>query len=121
AVAIPPLTIGLVAGTYTDRWERRRIMLVSDTLQAIVVLGFVVLRRADMVPLLIVLAFIQASIGTFFTPARGALVPRVVPAEGLLAANSITQATRVIAGVVGTAVAGLIVGVAGVAWPAFVI
>ena len=48
-----------------------------------------------------VLAFVQASIGTFFTPARGALVPRVVPAEGLLAANAVTQATRVIAGVIG--------------------
>ena len=121
AVAIPPLTIGLVAGTYADRWDRRRIMLVADTLRALVVLGFVVVGRADLVPLLIVLAFIQASIGTFFTPARGALMPRVVPEAGLLAANSVTQATRVIAGVVGTAIAGLIVGVAGVAWPAFVL
>ena len=55
---------------------------------------------AELVPLLVVLAFIQASIGTFFNPARGALVPRIVPPEGLLAANSISQATRVIAGVI---------------------
>ena len=68
---------------------------------------------AAMLPALLVLAFVQASIGTFFTPARGALVPRVVPAEGLLAANAITQATRVIAGVVGRGLAGLIVGVLG--------
>ena len=67
------------------------------------------------------LAFIQSSIGTFFTPARGALMPHVVPAEGLLAANSITQATRVVAGVIGTAMAGFIVGVVGVTWPAFLV
>jgi len=67
------------------------------------------------------LAFVQASIGTFFNPARGALVPRVVPAEGLLAANAITQATRVIAGVVGAGLAGLVVGIAGETWPAFVL
>ena len=104
ALAIPPLTIGLVAGTYVDRWDRRRIMLVSDSLRAVVVLGFVVIEpRPSCMPLLVVLAFVQASIGTFFSPARGALVPRVVPAEGLLAANAITQATRVIAGVVGRA------------------
>jgi MFS family permease len=121
ALAIPPLTIGIVAGTYADRWDRRRIMIVADSLRAVVVLGFVVVGRAEMMPLVIILALVQSSIGTFFSPARGALVPRVVPAEGLLAANSITQATRVIAGVIGSAMAGLIVGVAGVTWPAFVI
>ena len=43
------------------------------------------------------------------------------PAEGLLAANAVTQATRVIAGVVGAGLAGLIVGVLGETWPAFVL
>ena len=121
AMAIPPLTIGLVAGSYVDRWDRRRIMIVADSLRAVIVLGFVFAGRADLMPLVIALALIQASIGTFFSPARGALVPRVVPAEGLLAANSITQATRVIASVIGSAMAGLIVGVAGLTWPAFAI
>jgi MFS family permease len=121
ALAVPPLTIGIVAGTYVDRWDRRTIMIVSDSLRAIIVLGFIVVARAELVPLLFVLAFVQATIGTFFSPARGALVPRVVPAEGLLAANSIGQATRVIAGVIGSALAGLIVGVAGLTWPAFVL
>lgn len=118
-LAIPPLTIGMVAGTYADRWDRRRIMIVSDSLRAVVVLGFVLIDSAAMLPALLVLAFVQASIGTFFNPARGALVPRVVPAEGLLAANAITQATRVVAGVVGAGLAGLIVGLAGETWPAF--
>lgn len=121
ALAIPPLTVGLVAGTYADRIDRRRIMIGADLLRAVVVLGFVLVTDEALVPLLVVLAFIQASIGTFFTPARGALMPHLVPERGLLAANSITQATRVIAGVVGTALAGLIVGVAGVTWPAFVL
>jgi MFS family permease len=121
ALAIPPLTIGLVAGTYADRFDRRRIMITADLLRAVVVLGFVLIASADLVPLLVVLAFIQASIGSFFTPARGALMPHVVPAEGLLAANSITQATRVVAGVIGTALAGFIVGVVGVTWPAFIL
>jgi len=121
ALAIPPLTIGMVAGTYADRWDRRRIMLVSDGLRAAVVLGFVLIDSAAMLPALLVLAFIQASIGSFFNPARGALVPRVVPADGLLAANAVTQATRIIAGVVGAGLAGLIVGLAGETWPAFVL
>ena len=121
ALAIPPLTIGLVAGTYVDRWDRRRIMLASDLLRSILVLGFVLVGSAERLPLLYVIAFVQASIGTFFNPARGALIPRIVPTEGLLVANSVSQATRVIAAVGGTALAGALIGVAGVFWPAFVL
>ena len=120
-LAIPPLTIGLFAGAYVDRADRRRIMLASDLLRAIVVLGFVLVGSADSLWLLFVFAFAQASIGTFFAPARGAVIPKVVPREGLLAANSVAQATRVIAGIVGAGLAGLIIGLAGVFWPAFVL
>lgn len=121
ALAVPPLTIGLFAGAYVDRADRRRIMLASDLLRAATVIGFVLVGSTDWLWLLFVLAFAQATVGTFFTPARGAILPRIVPPEGLLAANSIAQATRVIAGVVGTGLGGLIVGMAGVYWPAFVI
>ena len=38
---------------------------------------------------LFALACFQAIIGTFFSPARMAMLPRVVPAEGLLVANSL--------------------------------
>lgn len=120
-LAIPPLTIGLFAGAYVDRADRRRIMLASDLLRAIVVLGFVLVGSADRLWLLFLFAFVQSSIGTFFAPARGAVIPKVVPREGLLAANSIAQATRVIAGIVGAGLAGLIIGLAGVFWPAFVL
>jgi MFS family permease len=121
AVALPPVTIGLVAGAYADRLDRRRIMLVSDTLRGILVLGFIATATIERLPFLYALAFVQAAIGTFFSPARGALIPRVVPAEGLLAANSVSQISRVIATLVGTGLAGVIVGVAGTVWPAFVI
>ena len=113
-LAIPPLTIGLFAGAYVDRADRRRIMLASDLLRAIVVLGFVLVGSADRLWLLFLFAFVQSSIGTFFAPARGAVIPKVVPSEGLLAANSVAQATRVIAGIVGAGLAGLIIGLAGV-------
>jgi predicted MFS family arabinose efflux permease len=49
------------------------------------------------------------------------VLPRVVPREGLLAANSLAQATRVLSSVIGAGLAGLIVGVAGAFWPAFVL
>ena len=120
-LAVPSLTIGLVAGAYVDRIDRRRIMLASDLLRAVFVLGFIAVGSASTLWLLYILAFVQATIGTFFAPARGTVVPRIVPAEGLMAANSLAQATRVIAGVIGAGLAGLIVGLAGQFWPAFVL
>ena len=120
-LAIPPMTIGLFAGAYVDRADRRRIMLASDLLRAIVVLGFVFVGSSESLWLLFVLAFVQSSVGTFFAPARGAVIPKVVPPEGLLAANSVAQATRVVASVAGAGVAGLLIGVVGTFWPAFVL
>jgi MFS transporter, DHA3 family, macrolide efflux protein len=121
ALAVPPLTIGLIAGTYADRWNRRRIMLASDLFRSALVLGFIVVGTTAELPILYGLALIQASVGTFFNPAKGAILPRIVPAEGLMAANSVSQATRVIASVAGTSIAGAMIGLAGIYWPAFVL
>ncbi len=120
-LAIPPLTIGLFAGTYVDRADRRKIMLASDLLRAGTVLGFVLVGSTDTLWLLFILAFVQASVGTFFTPARAAVVPKLVPPEGLLAANSVAQATRVVSGIVGAGLGGVMIGIAGVFWPAFIL
>jgi MFS family permease len=120
-LAVPPLTIGLVAGAYVDRADRRRIMLASDLLRAITVLGFVLVGSADQLWLLFLLAFAQATVGTFFTPARGAVVPRIVPPEGLLAANSVAQATKVVSSILGAGLGGVVIGLVGVYWPAFVL
>jgi MFS family permease len=113
AEAVPAFTVGLAAGVYVDRWNRRRIMLASDLLRAGIVLAFGLVQSAALVPLLYVLGFTQASIGTFFRPARGALLPHIVPKEGLPAANSLAQGSQVIGGVIGAGIAGLLFGVFG--------
>jgi MFS family permease len=112
-VALPPVTVGLFAGAYADRHDRRRIMLVSDTLRAVVVLGMLVVATDAALPALFALACLQAIIGTFFAPARIAMLPRVVPAEGLLAANSLSQATRMVASVIGGGITGVVAAMAG--------
>jgi MFS family permease len=120
-LALPQVTIGVVAGVYVDRWDRRKVMLAADLLRAALVLGFLLVRSTDTLWLLYVLALAQAAVGTFFTPARTAFVPQIVPREGLLAANSLNQGGRLVAGVLGTGTAGVIVGLFGTTWPAFVI
>jgi MFS family permease len=113
AEAVPHFTVGLVAGVYVDRWDRRRVMLAADLIRAGIVIGFAFAAAAELVPLLYVLGFVQASVSTFFRPARGAMLPKIVPAEGLPAANSLAQGSQVVGAVIGAGIAGLIFGTFG--------
>ena len=120
AVAVPSMVGGVFAGAYADRLDRRRIMIASDSLRALLVLLFVVVGTAERLPILYLVALAQATIGTFFSPARGALIPRVVPREGLMAANGMSQISRMIGGLLGTGLTGVLVATSGTFWPAFV-
>ena len=113
AEAVPHFTVGLVAGVYVDRWNRRTVMLVADLLRAVIVISFAVAAMAEALPVLYLLAFAQSSVSTFFRPARGALLPKIVPAEGLPAANSLAQGSQVIGSVIGAGIAGLLFGTFG--------
>jgi MFS family permease len=75
-LAIPPLTIGLFAGAYVDRADRRRIMLASDLLRAIVVLLRPRRRRHGLTPFLF--AFVHPA-SEFFSVWH--VIPKVVHAR----------------------------------------
>lgn len=121
AIALPTLIFGTVAGVYVDRLDRRRVILVSDLLRAVLVLGFLFVRSVEMVPLIFVLAFLQAGVGTIDNPARAAYLPAVVGTDKLLAANSVSQTSRIIFNLLGTAAAGILAGVADTLAPAFIL
>lgn len=120
-IALPPVTIGLVAGAYADRLDRRRIMVASDTVRAGVLLAMLATAAVGFLPGLFALACLQGVVNTFYSPARAAMVPRVVPAEGLLAANALAQMSRMVAGVVGTGLTGVIAAVTGGVLVAFAV
>ena len=109
-LALPSLTFGLFAGVIVDRADRKKVMIFSDILRGIFVLGFLFVDSPEKIWILYVIGFAQASIGTFFTPARGALIPNIVPEEGLLSANSVSQTSRIIFNLLGMGAAGFIIG-----------
>ncbi len=108
AIALPTLLFGLVAGAYVDRWNRKRVMIVSDLFRTSFVLAFLLVTSADRMWILYVVAFIQAGLGTFFSPAKSAYLPRIVGPDHLISANSVSQMTQIVFGLVGTAIAGVI-------------
>jgi MFS family permease len=108
AIALPQLLVGLPAGVLVDRWNRRRMMIGSDLARAALVLGFLAVGTADRLWLLYALAFVQSAVGTFFNPARAALMAELLPSERLLPANSLLEMSRVVAGVAGVSAAGVL-------------
>ena len=75
------------------------------------VLGFIAVTSADRLWLLYAIAFAQAAVGTFFNPARATLLAEVLPSEQLLPANSLSNMSRVVAGVAGSAAAGVLASI----------
>ncbi len=121
AVALPQLLFGILAGVFVDRWDRRRVMVVSDLLRGTLVLGFVFVTSADLIWLMYGIAFAQAAVGTFFNPAKTAMIPAIVPRDRLLAANSVMQTSRIVLGLLGTAAAGVVIGLTDTIWPIFLV
>jgi MFS family permease len=96
-------------------------MIASDLVRAGLVLGFLAVTDAGQLWLLYGIAFVQSTVGAFFNPAKAALLPEIVPDDQLLAANSLTETSRVVAGVAGTAAAGAVAGLSGSLGVAFAV
>ncbi|MEV4753933.1 MFS transporter [Micromonospora sp. NPDC049559] len=108
---LPPLLFGLLGGVWADRWDRRRTMAAIDGARALLVAGFAVLLATGYagVAALVACAFALATLGTLFDASAFALLPSVVPAERLAAANGRLQAgTSVAGGFLGAPVAGVL-------------
>lgn len=110
-IGLPKVIFGMLAGVYVDRVNRQRIMIWSDVVRGVIVLGFILVTTESLLWLLYAIAFIQSSIGTLFNPARNAIIPNIVPAHGLMSANALIQTSALLVGVLGAGTAGLIIGV----------
>jgi MFS family permease len=105
-------------GALADSRDRRRILLVTQTLMCVTagVLGSLTASdRVTPIAVYIVTAA-GAALASFANPARQALVPNLVPREHFANAVSLTSISHQIAGIVGPAVAGLLIGYGNLAW-----
>jgi MFS family permease len=107
---LPSVVVGPASGVIADRFSRRSIMIMSDVVRAVVVLGFLLIRSAEQLWMVYVLTVIQLIFSTFFEPARTAAIPSIVAPRDLVAANAISSATWSAMLTLGAAVGGLITG-----------
>jgi MFS family permease len=123
ANSLPRLLFGMLAGVFVDRWDRRATMLVSDLLRVGLALAMIPAVIAQNLWAMYALGFLLSAVGTLFVPAKGALIPALVPKEQLIAANSLSQMTMFLAILLGPALGSFTLVVAGEGnqWVAFLV
>jgi predicted MFS family arabinose efflux permease len=103
---------GLPAGAYVDRWDRKRVMIVSDTVRALalgsipVALAF---GRLTLVQLYLV-TFLEGTFFIFFGLAESACLPRIARKEQLPAAVAANEFTYSFSSLIGPSIGGALYG-----------
>ena len=100
----PVLLLAPFTGAWVDRWNLRRVLVVSDALRAVAVLSIPWLYAwSHGVAPVFVMVFVLFTCNVFFLPAKSAITPEIVPRAQLLGANALLA----FAGIVATAVGAL--------------
>jgi MFS family permease len=113
AALAPGVVLGSFAGVFVDRWDRKRVLVVSNLLQAVAVALLLLVPAADWLWVVYAVAATQSVLGTFAAPAENALLPRLVPDESLLAANSLNALNDRLGRVIGLPVGGVLLAYLG--------
>lgn len=107
---VPVLLFSLPAGALVDVFNRRRLLLVTQSLLALLALSLAAITLAgeDRLPPLYALIAASAAAGTFDLPARQSLVPNLVPRDDLPSAFSLNSIAFHFGSIAGPALGGLV-------------
>ena len=107
---VPHLLFGLLIGAWTDRTDRRRLMIVTDLCHAAAVASIPIAAAAGVLSIWWVMAvvFIGSTLGIFFDAASFGAIPSLVEQSDLVTANGRIQASFASASVAGPLAAGVL-------------
>ena len=119
ALSLPQVFTLLIGGVVSDRFDPRRVMLVSDLVRAAVMASMAALSLTGALSLWTVTALtgVYGAAAGFFGPAFDAVVPQLVTEDDLVAANALDQFVRP-AGmqIFGPMIGGALIAVGGPGW-----
>ena len=104
AYGIPSVLFGMIAGTAVDHLDKRRMLMYCDILRGILV--FLLLFISGNIFLVYLVTFVNAIITQFYVPSEAPLIPKVVPSNLLVQANSLFSFTYYSSLAVGTILSG---------------
>jgi predicted MFS family arabinose efflux permease len=118
AKTVPLVAFLLVGGVFSDRLPRRAVMLAADVVrlgtQGSVAL--LVLTHHAQLWQLVILQALSGTATAFFNPASTGLTPLTVSPERLQEANALRGLAMASTGIVGSALAGVLVATVGPGW-----
>ena len=113
AELLPRLLFGSVAGVYVDRWNRKKIMVITSIAQGLIILPLLLVHSAGSMWIVYLVSFFQTMFAMFFGPAENALLPLLVEQGELLPANSLNALNNNIARLIGPPIGGVILAISG--------
>ena len=116
---VPTLLLAPLAGVYVDRWDRHRVLVVTQALSLLqsAALGVLALTGAITVPWVLALQLLQGVVNAFDTPARQAFVPAMIDdradlSNAIALNSSMVNATRIL----GPSIGGGLIALVGEGW-----
>ena len=123
AQQIPSLFIMPFAGVLADRFNRRKVIIISQAAAMVVafVLAFVVLLDVVTVPMIITLAAVNGTILAFDTPFRNSFVPDMITDRADLGnAIALNSSLYNLARFIGPPIGGILIALVGEGWCFFI-
>ena len=114
--ALPVMILSLPGGVLADRMDRRKLLIVTQSLAALLALALGLLTSTDQVRVwhIYAVTFLSGAVGIFDAPARTAMIPALVSAEQLASAYALNITWRQIATLVGPFAGGVVIGALGI-------
>jgi MFS family permease len=120
---LPAVVFAPIAGVVVDRSDKRRLLIATDLIRAVIVLALIPAARLGRDDVLYVLAFLHFTIATVFEPARAALMTRLLAEKDLVAGSTLSSVTWSVMVALGGLAGGSLLAVVGpanaFAWDAF--
>ncbi|MFX1485178.1 MAG: MFS transporter, partial [Promethearchaeota archaeon] len=109
-VVLPQVLVSPFSGALVDRWSRKRVMIASDTLAALTIVGLSLLWSMGAVEIIYVFAVmaIRSTLGSFQWPALQASASLMVPEEHLSRVNGMYQALQGLARIAAPALGAML-------------
>ena len=113
--AMPAIFLGLISGTFADRYDRKRLLLWTQLALALLTLGLAALDHSGSIQAWQIYAFtfISAAVGSFDGPARQALFPSLVPRSALPNAVALNSVLWKGAALIGPSLGGIAISLLG--------
>ncbi len=111
ALSFPMVFLGLLAGALVDRWDRRRVMLVCDSIRCLAVTSVPIAWYLDVLSgwWLLVVALALGSAQSFYTLCQVSALPMVVTRRQIPAAQALNSSSESVAQLLSPSLGGLIV------------